>query len=346
MTGDRAAFAATPEPARRLLDLIGASWITQAIATAAELGIADHLAADARTVASLAGDIKCDPVALARLMRALASLELCRELPGPAYALTDMGALLRDDGQPSLRAWALWWGRHLWPVWGQLGESVRTGRSARELATGRSGYAHVEADASAAAVFNRAMCELTSLIAAEVLRLADFGDAERIVDVGGGHGELLSAILRAHPASSGTLFDLPHALAGATERMDADGLRERCAIVGGDFFAAVPAGGDVYLLKSVLHNWDDDRCAAILRQCRRAMRAGARLMVIERALPERMSAADRAVARSDLNMLVGVGGRERTQQELRALLDTAGFAVRRVLPTALELWIVEAVATA
>jgi hypothetical protein len=332
------------DASRRLLELIGASWMTQAITAAAELRIADQLAACPLTADALAPAVGCHPASLRRLLRALASLDVTREQDDGTFALTEMGALLRGDRQPGLRSWAMWWGRHLWPVWGDLRQSVQSGRSARELATGRSGYAHLEADPEAAAVFNAAMVELTALFADDLNRAVDFSTARHVIDVGGGYGELLAGILRAHPTVRGTLFELPHALAGAKARMHRAGVADRCEFLGGDFFEAVPGGGDVYLLKSVLHNWADEKCGVLLRRCRQSMRHGARLVLVERVLPERMRscAADRAVARADLNMLIGVGGRERSRAELAALLGAAGFTATRFVPTPLELSVIEA----
>jgi hypothetical protein len=221
---------------------------------------------------------------------------------------------------------------------------VQSGRSARELATGRSGYAHLEADPEAAAVFNASMVELTAVFAGELARVVDFSAVRHVIDVGGGYGELLAGILCAHPALRGTLFDLPHALSGARARLHQAGVVDRCEFVGGDFFESVPGGGDLYLLKSVLHNWDDEKCGVILRRCRQSMRHGARLVLVERVLPERMRscAADRTVARADLNMLIGVGGRERSRAELAALLGVAGFTMMQLVPTPLELSVIEA----
>lgn len=332
------------DASRRLLELIGASWMTQAITAAAELRIADQLAASPLTADALAPTVGCHPGSLRRLLRALASLDLTREQDDGSFVLTEMGALLRSDRQPSLCSWAKWWGRYLWPIWGNLRQSVQSGSSARELATGRSGYAHLEADPEAAAVFNAAMVELTALFAGELDRIVDFSTVGHVIDVGGGYGELLAGILRAHPALRGTLFDLPHALAGAKARMHQAGVADRCEFVGGDFFESVPAGGDLYLLKSVLHNWDDEKCGVILSRCRQSMHRDASLVLVERVLPDRMRscAADRAVARTDLNMLIGVGGRERTRAEFAALLGVAGFSTTRFVPTPLELAVIEA----
>ncbi len=329
---------------RALLEIIGASWMSQAVCVAAELRIADLLAGEPRRIEALARAADCDPAALLRLVRALASLGLCVEHEDGTFALTATGELLRAEAHLSLRSWTIWWGRHLWPLWGGLGQSVRTGETARRLLGGHNRYEQVEADPEAAAMFDRGMVELTRLVAGSVIRTYDFADVRTLVDVGGGYGELLTSLLGAYPQMRGVLFGLPHAVRRAEARVAAAGLASRCALVAGSFFDAVPRGGDVYLLKSILHNWDDERGVSLLRSCHRAMAVDARLVLVERVMPARMtdSPDGRAAARADLNMLVNVGGRERTQRELATLLDSAGFAATKYLPTALGYTVIEA----
>jgi hypothetical protein len=256
-----------------------------------------------------------------------------------------MGALLRANVPDSLRSWMLYWGGPQWPVWGNLLHSITTGESARKLATGSEGFDRFEANPEAAALFNQAMVELTRLDAADIARACDFSASERIVDVGGGFGELLAAILLAHSGKRGVLFDRPHAIEGARTLMEAARLAERCEFVAGDFFDAIPGGADTYLLKSVIHDWNDERGGAILCNCRRAMEGRARLLLVERIVPQQLgaSAAHRAIARGDLNMLVGLGGRERTEDEYRALLDAAGLRVKAVVPAGRTFGVIEAV---
>jgi orsellinic acid C2-O-methyltransferase len=331
------------DAARRLYDLINASWTTQAVHAAVELRVPELLAAGPQRAESLARAAGCHPDPLARLLRALASLDLCRECDG-AFELTPTGALLAADAAMSLRAWAIHCGRYLWPTWGRLAESVRTGASERRRSSDSDDFAHLERDPEAAAVFNRAMVEVTRFVAREVARDVDFSGMTRIVDVGGGYGELLAAILAAHPALRGVLFDLPHAIGEAGSALAAAGVADRCELAAGSFFESVPASADAYLLKSVLHNWDDERCALILGNCRRAVHARSRLLVVERVTPDRPSSSprDRAIARSDLNMLVARGGRERTESAFRSLLESAGFRSTSVRPTAFDFAVIEA----
>src|SRR5882762_2247748 len=327
-----------PPSVSKLLDIIGGSWMSQAVYVAAELRIADLLAGEPKRVDELAKAAECHAPSLQRLMSGLASLGICVEREDGRFDLTPMD---------SLRSWAIVWGKLQWPVWGNLLHSVRTGESARKLIKGTEGYEHLARDAESAAVFNRAMTEITRLVASEVARVYDFSGARRIVDIGGGYGELLVAILKAHPKARGTVVDLPHASEGAKLYARDAGVAERCEFVAGDFFDSVPPGGDAYLLKSVLHNWNDEKSALILRNCGRAMPRDAKLLLVERIFPARVgvSSAHQAVARSDLNMLVGPGGHERTEVEFRNLLGAAGFTPAEVFASATEFSIIESAAS-
>ncbi|HEY6353235.1 MAG TPA: methyltransferase [Burkholderiaceae bacterium] len=217
----------------------------------------------------------------------------------------------------SLAAWALFCGQRIWRNWTHLADSVRSGSSATRRSGGQDDFAHLDADPPAADLFHRAMTNLTRPVAAAFAASIDLEGELRVVDVGGGYGQLLVALLLAHPRLRGVLFDLPHAIEPAVAQIARLGLIARCELVSGSFFDSLPAGGDVYLLKSVLHDWDDAHCVRILQHCRQAMagRPGARLFVIERLAPEHFAATprDRAIARSDLNMPI-----------LRSLLNRSG----------------------
>jgi SAM-dependent methyltransferase len=252
--------------------------------------------------------------------------------------------MLRTDGGDSLRSWAIWSARYHWTPWGSLLESVRAGASSRPLSGTGSGYAHLEADPRAAATFNGAMAEISRLVAAPLNRVCDLSSATRIVDVGGGSGELLVAILASQPKLRGVLLDLAHAVDAARARIDRSGLAARCEIIAGSFFDAIPPGCDVHLLKAILHNWDDERCRAILRQCRASMPAGGRLLLVERVVPPTPAPQPDAqrIARSDLNMLVSHAGRERTLAEYGELLDRSGFRLGTCTPLRLGFSVLEA----
>lgn len=312
--------------ARRLLNIINGSWMTQATHVAARLGLIDLLADGPRTAAQLAQSTGCNVGALYRLMKALCSLGICLQRPDDSFEATALGAPLGSQAPCSVRSWALQWGGPSWQVWENLLHSVRTGESARTLITGTEGFAHLEQDPQAALLFNQAMAELTRLVALEVAQNYDF-DGKSVVDVGGGYGELLAAVLERHPNAAGILFDMPHAIPAAADLFMARGLKARCRFIAGDFFTAVPAGADIYMLKSVIHDWDDDHSRAILETCRRAMSPQARLLLIDRTMPDRLqtTAEHQALAQSDLNMLVALAAQERSEAEFDALLRSAGF---------------------
>ena len=326
----------------RLLSLVDAAWMTQAVYVAAELRVADLLADGPRKPRSLSAATGVHESSLRRLLRALVTLDVCREKDG-AFEMTRMGALLRSDHPNSLRATALWRGGTHWPLWGKLLQCVKTGKSARKLLLGTTGFDHLKRDPRAAAVFHRAMVELTRLTTPDIVRAYDFSRSKLIVDVGGGCGQLLAAILRANRQAKGYVYDLPTVSRGLKRQFAEFGLGARCQFKAGDFFRSVPAGADVYVLKNVIHDWDDESALRILVNCRRAMRAHARLLVVERIFPARPRALaeHRAAARSDLTMLVALGAQERTKTEFRKLLKTAGLRVMRVIPTGPSFHIIE-----
>jgi hypothetical protein len=329
--------------ATQLLEIINASWRSQAVLAAAELGIADLLAHEPKDTATLARASGCNAPSLYRLLRGLATLGICAERKDGRFELTALGSHLRGDAADSLRSWTIWWGRYRWPMWSNLTESVKTGKSGNTLAPGQRLYEQLERDPGIARVFHGAMVELTRLASVEVVRAYDFAGMKRIVDVGGGYGELLATVLEAHPRVRGVLLDLPRVIESVNAKKREDWMK-RCEFVAGDFFQAVPEGADGYLLKSVLHNWDDERCAGILRSCLSAMPKKAKLLVVERIMPPRATRSPhhQAAVWGDLNMLVGPGGRERTEAEFRALLDAAGFRVRRIVPTRMVFSVIEA----
>ena len=317
-------------PRARLLAMINAAWMTQAIGTAVQLGLPDRLAAPdctGCTAATLAHEVGADPDALARLLRALATVGVLHESADGTFALGATGQLLCTSNPGSLAAWALLAKTRLWPVWTRLETCVRTGRSAREATWGGDDFSIFDDEPEAALVFHQAMVELTRPAAAALAAKVDWSSSRRVVDIGGGSGALIAAVLAAHPHLEGVLFDLSHATGLADATLREAGVLHRCERVAGDFFRSVPAGADTYLLKSVLHDWDDAGCARILATCRDAMARNARMLVIERVVPDRPGTTplDQAHAFSDLNMLVSTGGRERREAQFRALLDAAGL---------------------
>jgi hypothetical protein len=313
------------EARTRVLAMINASWTTQVIAVACELHLPEMIAAGRRDAASLAQAANADTDAVRRLLRALVTLDLCVEKEDGAFDLSADGELLRADRAESLSAWARMSGQRMWANWTELANSIRTGQSARKRVAGVDDFGYLDRDPAKAAVFNAAMVDLTRPIALAAARDLDWSGIAKAVDVGGGVGELIATVLAHHSGMRGTVFDLGHAVPGARAHLERAGVANRCDVVAGSFFEAIPQGADAYLLKSVLHNWDDGRAVLILRNCAAAMKPGARLMLLERVVPERLTSSprDQEIVRSDLNMLVGCDGRERTQSRFAALLRQA-----------------------
>lgn len=318
-----------------LLSLINGAWATQAIGAACELELPDRLADSPLDAATLASRANADPDAIARLLRALVTLGLCRESAQGCFALTESGQWLRRGSEGSLDAWARLSATHLWSNWGDLAECVRTGRSTRSRVRRAEDFTHLNGNADGAALFNTAMLAYTLPVARAAAAALDWRDTRRVVDVGGGAGLLAATIVGAHPHLRGIVFDLDHAEPAARQTIDRAGLQGRCAFASGSFFERVPEG-DALLLKSVVHNWGDERAARILSRCAQALAPGGRVLLFERVLSARAgdSAPDRDAARADLNMLVGCDGRERTEGGFRELLASAGLELGRVVPLA------------
>ena len=329
--------------AERLGELITSSWISHAIRAGIDIGLFDAVCDGPADIEELARRLDCAPGALTQLVHACEALELCRVDDQGCCVATAMGRLLASRSEGSQQAWARLWCGDLAALWSGLDESIRHGASVRSLRGIPAGFGHLAADPARADAFNRAMTANTWWVAEAFALLPALQGCRHIVDVGGGHGVLMIALLRRHPSLRGTVFDLEHAAAGALQAIDAAGLADRAAFVTGDFFDHVPAGADTYVLKSVLHDWPDERCAAILACCRAAMSSGTRLFVVERLarLPLGPSASDRAWARSDLNMLLAHGARERTERDYYALLGQAGFRVVAVHGSAMGLAAIE-----
>lgn len=314
----------------RLAELTDGYLSTQLLHVAAELGLADALAAGERSAAELAIDCGADPRVLERVLRGLAADGVLDDRQGGRFALTAVGELLRADHSRSMRGAVLARGRLYYAALAGLLDATRAGGTPFELVHGTPFFAHLDAHPAESADFQASMLARSRREAAAVVEAYDFAAFGRLVDVGGGSGLLLGAVLEAHPGLAGILFDRPEVVAGATLRA-----------VGGDFFTGVPAGADAYLLSRVLHDWDDDEAVAILRTCQRAMPDTATLLLVEALLPER-AADDPAAVRMDLHMLLLLHGRERTRSEFSALLAAAGLRLTAVVPTSAGVSVLEA----
>jgi O-methyltransferase domain/Dimerisation domain len=325
---------------RRLIDGYA---ISQALYVAATLGVADCLAEKPRSIDDLSLSLEVHTESLYRIMRALASVGVFHELDGRWFALTPVGECLRADAIEPVGGYAAYIGRdQQWRAWGGLLDAIRTGENAFRHVHGSSTWEYRAQHPAEGAIFDRAMTDLTRRVNRTIVESYDFGRFGQIVDVGGGRGALLAAILLRHPVATGVLFDLPTVVA-QSERVLVP-IAERCEVRGGDFFVdALPTGADAYVLKTVLHDWDDRDARRILGACRAAATSGARLLIIEWDLGRRNGARDAKV--SDLNMLVGTGGRVRSADQHAELLDHAGFRFERAVPTAIGYSVIEAVAS-
>jgi predicted O-methyltransferase YrrM len=333
-------------PAGQLLNLITGYWISQAINVAAELGIADLLGKHGRSIEDIARATNSNPDALYRLMRALAASGVFAEAAPREFILTPMGALLKRYMPGNLRDFSRFQGDGWhWNSWGALGESVRNGRPAR-LLSGSGGklaancFDYLATQPESAAIFNAAMTGYTTQVHATVAENYDFGTARVVMDVGGGHGALLALLLDQNPQLRGVLFERESVVAGARQTFAEFGVAGRVQVIEGDFFATVPHGADVTLLCAVIHDWDDEHAASILRGVVKALPADGCVLIVENVIPDGNEAHPGKLI--DLEMLLMTGGRERTHREFEALLASAGLRIERVIATAVSVSIIEA----
>ena len=315
-----------------LVRLVDGFRVTQTLHAGVEFGIPDLLADGARTADDLAEACDADPSALYRLLRTLASLGILHEADGRRFSLTELGQPLRGDVPGSLRGWVRLTGRdHVWRSWGNLTNAVREGKNSFRMLHDADIWEWRADHPEESAIFDEAMMSLTGAGNSAILDAYDFGRFETVVDVAGGNGTLLAGLLAAHPQMRGILFDQEHVVSGAEPVLRAAGVLDRCKVVAGSFFSSVPEGGDAYVLKSIIHDWEDDESVAILRTCRESMGPEAVVLVIERDLGP---PNENPVAKlSDLNMFVMPGGRERTIDEYAELLDRAGLRLDEAHPT-------------
>lgn len=324
-----------------LLEIANGSWTTQALYVAGKLGIPDELAGRPLSAAEVARRVGADPDAVFRLMRALAGKGVFEQRRDDTFALTPIGDALRADAPGSMRALVLLIGDPAqWEHWGSLLHSVKTGEPAPVKLRGTTFFEYLDTNPELAAVFNDAMTSMSAMATDPVLAVFDFSGFRRIVDVGGGHGSLLAAVLQSAPDAHGVLFDLPSVVEGAPPVFDAAGVGDRCTVSAGSFMDAVPEGGDAYLLKTIIHDWDEETALLILRNVRAAMGPRAKLLLLEMVLPQHASSHFGTML--DLEMLAIAGGKERTSSEYSNLLARAGFRLERVVETAGPLSIVEA----
>jgi hypothetical protein len=330
-------------PGLKILEITYSNFvIARAMYAFAKLGIADLLGERALSGEELASTANVDPRALYRLLRTLSMADVVSESHDHRFTLGPLGEALRNDVPGSMRAWAIFSGEPFYlQAWEQIVHSIQTGRPAWDHVHKASVFEYIGKHPEAAQIFDQAMTSLSAAEAPAILDAYDFSSVRKLADIGGGQGLLLRTILKSSPKTTGVLFDRPDAVDGVEAQLRKDGLAERCEVVAGDFFPAVPVGADAYLLKYVIHDWDDERSLAILKNCRRAMTNEARLLLVETIVPK--PGEPHFAKLQDLEMMVVAGSQERTVDEYSRLLGQAGFRLARVVPTTEPASILEAV---
>lgn len=320
--------------ALKLLDLVQSHRVTAVIYVAAKLGIAELLRDGSSSVNELAEATKADRYALGRLLTALSTIGLCSRVDTDRYVLTELGSALDGRADPSFKDWIIFEGEMLYKSWSGILESIMTGKTAAQLLGLDSSFDLMSRAPENVRIFNAAMADLTRFVTPDILVAYDFGRISHLLDVGGGSGQLIGALAQAYPTLRATSFDLPRCAEAAADHFRRQGVADRTSFLAGDFFKTIPAIGDAIVLKSVIHDWDDERSRVILQNCRAALPASGVLLIVERVMPEAPAATDddKAHALSDLNMLRGPGGHERTEREYRQLLHESGFQLTSIHP--------------
>lgn len=317
-----------------LMQMLTGFWVSQAIYSVAKAGVADELKSGPQSIATLAQRLSLHEENLFRVMRALASLGIFQETEPRTFDLTPVAALLISDAPNSMRPIAMMLGDENYQAWGNLYRALQDGESPFEVTYGMNAYAYFEKNPAAGANFNSAMTSLVTNDNAAILNAFDFSPFHTLVDVGGGHGMLLSAILKRYESMSGVLFDLPQVVAQATDLLKSHGVENRCRIESGNFYEAVPSGGDAYLLSRVLHGFSDELCGKILKSIHTAMSPQSKLLVMEFLLQPGNDPATARTKLMDVNMLVfAPGGRDRTEEEYAQLFEQSGFQLTHVVQT-------------
>jgi len=320
--------------ALKLLDLIYSHRVTAVIYVAAKLGIADLLSSGPRSLDEIVKATGADREALARLLAALVTTGICARADQDRYALGETGTALVGDASPSFKAWAILEGELLSKSWSGMLETIMTGKTAAQLLGFDNSFDLMARVPETVRIFNAAMAELTGLVTADVLAAYDFSRISHLLDVGGGSGELIGAVAKRYGHIRGTVFDLPRCEEAATSHLARLGVSDRAGFTAGDFFESVPAVADSVILKSVIHDWDDQRSRTILQNCRRSIPDAGTLLLVERLMPAVLGNDDehKSHALSDLNMLRGPGGMERTEVQYRDLLGSTGFRITSIAP--------------
>jgi len=328
-------------PQEAMFQIILNFWMSRGVYIIAKLGIPDLLKDGPKTTNELAAATTTHAPSLYRVLRALASVGVLKTADDGKFELTPMSEMLVTDAPGSLR----WFmvselGEEHYPAWGNLMHSVKTGEIAFDNFFEMNVWEYFAKNPEKGALFNDSMSGITAATNEAITSAYDFSGFRTLVDIGGGHGGLMTGILKKNPNLKGVVFDAPEVISGTREKIATAGLSDRCEIASGDFFQSVPSGGDTYILKWIIHDWDDEKSIRILRNCRQHMSADSRLIILDTVVPETDELDFSKFF--DLNMLVMTGGKERTEAEFRQLLQSAGFKLLRVIPTELPTSLVEA----
>ncbi|OAI41733.1 methyltransferase [Planctomycetaceae bacterium SCGC AG-212-D15] len=329
-----------PSPQIQISQMLTGYWISQAIYVAATLGLADLIKDGPKTAEELAPATKTHAPSLYRLLRALASVGIFAEDDRHRFALTPLADVLRSDVSGSQRAMAIMAGEEHYRAFGDLLYSIQTGKAAFDKVFGMPVFDFLQKHPEQARIFDAAMVSVHGRETATMLEAYDFAGIRVIADVGGGNGSVITAVLKKHPEMKGILYDLPGVVERAKTNLEAAGLAARCQAVVGSFFEAVPSGADAYMMRHIIHDWEDEKSIRILKNIRQAIgTTSARLLVVESVIPPGNAPGFGKLL--DLTMLVIPGGQERTEEQYRQLYAAAGFRLSRIVPTKAEVSVIE-----
>lgn len=330
-------------PQAVMMQMSSGYWMTQLIYVAAKLGIADLLKDGPKSCEEIASSTGTNAKSVYRVMRTLASAGVFAETEQGYFNLTPLAASLQSGIPGSMRAMAIMFGEEQYQAWGDILYSLRTGESAFEHLYGVPMFRYFVENPEPGEIYEEAMTSVSAAEKIEIVKSYDFSYIHKLVDVGGGHGSFISAILKANPKMQGILFDQPYVIEGAKDLIKAEGLTERCELVAGNFYESVPSGGDAYSLKHVLHGHNDEEAIAILKNCHQAMVENAKLLLVERMVVP--SGPDAFLAKFlDLNMMMLVtGGCQRTETEYRNIIEASGFELTKIVPTKAGVSVIESI---
>lgn len=314
-------------------------WSTQCLYVAAKLGIADLLITGPRTAEELAVVTSTHAPSLYRLLRGLASLGVFAEVEGKKFTLTPLAECLRSDSPSSQRALAIMSGEEHYKAWGELLYSVQTGKTAFDMLYGMPVFDFLSKHEEQAKNFDAAMVGVHGRETSAMTDAYDFSKFGVLADVGGGNGSLLTTVLKKNPRLKGMLYDLPGVTERAKASLQAAGVLDRCQVIGGSFFESVPAGADAYLMRHIIHDWDDEKCITILKNIHSVIKPDGKLLVVEGVIPPGNDPNFGKLL--DLTMLTIPGGKERTEEEYRELFAAGGFKLTRIVPTEAEVSVIE-----